>query len=450
MSTDGQRRISARHATPARSLPGIVARFIRTEAASGLVLVIAAVTALVWANSPWSHGYERLWHTQVAFRLGPFRFDEDLTGFVNDGLMTLFFFVVGLEIKREVVRGELADRRIAALPVCAALGGMIAPVCLYLLVVVLAGGGPATSGWGVPMATDIAFALGAVALLGSRVPPALKLFLLTLAVVDDVGAIVVIAVFYGGPIDGIALAAAAAGVLLTLVLRRQRVDWPPIYVALAVATWYATYQSGIHATIAGVALALATPAHPLAPAETVRRWAHDLSDQPSAAEARQLTIIARQSVSPAEHLEELLHPTTSFVVLPLFALANIGVELHAGMLSAAGAETVATGVIVGLVAGKLLGILAGTWIGVRSRLAVLADPLRWRHLVGAAALGGIGFTVSLFVSTIAFDDPRLTDAAKLAVLTGSFIAAGVGVALLAVADRTSVTRRGRGRNGAQT
>lgn len=425
MNTNRSR--SARRSTPARTLPSVVARFVRTEASGGVVLVVAAVVALVWANSPWQDSYEKLWHSQVSIGFGVFRVEEDLRHFVNDGLMALFFFVVGLEVKREVVHGELADRRVAALPAFAALGGMVVPAVIYAVV---AGGGAAGHGWGIPMATDIAFALGVLALLGSRVPPSVKLFLLTLAIVDDIGAIVVIAVFYSGAIDWTALLAAGAGLAAAMTLRRLRVDWSPIYVALAVATWYATYRSGVHATIAGVALAMTTPTRRLAPADTARRWAQDLPDEPSAREIHQMTIVARESVSPAEHLEELLHPATSFVVLPVFALANAGVEMRSGMLSSQGATRVAAAVIVGLVIGKLLGILGGAWVGVRLGLAVLPAETRWSHVAGAAALGGIGFTVSLFITGLAFEQVALREAAKLAVLVGSVAASLIGAGVL--------------------
>lgn len=400
---------------------------MRTEASGGLALVVAAAIGLVWANSPWQHSYETLWHSQVTLEFGVFRVEEDLRGFVNDGLMALFFFVVGLEIKRELVHGELADRRVAALPVFAAAGGMLVPALLF---VVVTGGGEGGHGWGITMATDIAFALGVLALLGPRVPSSLKLFLLTLAIVDDVGAILVIAIFYSGTIDSAALLAAGVGLGATVALRRLRVDWSPIYVGLAVATWYATYRSGVHATIAGVALALTTPTHRLAPADTARRWAQDLSDEPTAGEIHQMTIIARESVSPAEHLEELLHPATSFLVLPVFALANAGVTLRSDMLSGPGTTRVAIAVIVGLVIGKLTGILAGAWLGTRLRLAVLPADTQWSHLAGAAALGGIGFTVSLFITGLAFADAALVDAAKLAILAASVAAALVGAGIL--------------------
>jgi Na+:H+ antiporter, NhaA family len=405
----------------------MVARFVRTEASGGIALVLAAVVALVWANSPWQNSYETLWQSTVTLGFGVFRVDEDLRHFVNDGLMALFFFVVGLEIKRELVHGDLADRRVAALPMFAAVGGMALPAFLY---VVVAGGGKGGHGWGIPMATDIAFALGVLALLGSRVPSSLKLFLLTLAIVDDVGAIVVIAIFYSGTIDIVALVAAGGGVVASSVVRRWRVDWSPIYVGLAIATWYATYRSGVHPTIAGVALALTIPTHRLAPADIARRWAQGLSDEPTASDIHQMTIIARESISPAEHLEELLHPVASFVVLPVFALANAGVQLRSDMLSGQGTTRVALAVVVGLVAGKLAGVLAGAWVGTRLRVAMLPAEIRWAHLAGAAALGGVGFTVSLFITGLAFTDAALADAAKLAILAASITSALVGAGIL--------------------
>jgi NhaA family Na+:H+ antiporter len=420
----------ARTATPARSLPGAVQRFIETEAAGGVVLMAAALIALVWANSPWQHSYETLWHNAVVVQIAGLRVAEDLRHFVNDGLMAVFFFVVALEIKRELVRGELSDPRVAALPVFAAIGGMIVPAGLYLAVTARSGAG---HGWGIPMATDIAFALGVLALLSRRLPATLKLFLLTLAIVDDVGAIVVIAVFYGGRLDAAALLVAAAMLLSIGVLRRLRVDWTPIYLALAAGAWYGTYRSGVHATIAGVAIGLLTPAPPLAAADTVRRWALDLSDAPTANEVRQMTVIARESVSPAERLEAMLHPFTSFFVLPVFALANAGVAIHRDMLGSSDARAVAVGVAVGLVVGKVVGILAGSWTATRAGIAALPEGVGWRHIAGVGALGGIGFTVSLFIAGLAFDGPQLTDAAKLAVLAASTASAVIGAIVLRAA-----------------
>jgi NhaA family Na+:H+ antiporter len=412
-----------------------VHRFIETEAASGIVLVAAAGAALVWANSPWQHSYDTFWHNPIVLQLGGLRVAEDLRHLVNDGLMALFFFVVALEIKRELVRGELAELRVAALPVFAAIGGMVVPALLYLLVTASSGG--AGHGWGIPMATDIAFALGVLALSSRRLPASLKVLLLTLAIVDDIGAIIVIAVFYGGTLEVTALAVAVGFVVAAAVLMRLRIDWPPLYLVFAVAAWYATYRSGVHATIAGVAFGLLTPARALAPTQTVRRWALDLSDEPNAAEVQQMMVIARESVSPAEHLEVRLHPFTSFVVLPCFALANAGVVIHHDMLGTGSGRAVAAGVALGLVVGKIVGIMAGSWVATRLRLAELPEDVRWSHMVGIAVLGGIGFTVSLFISGLAFDDPRLVDAAKVAILLASTAAAVVGTVALRRAARSS-------------
>lgn len=407
-------------------------QFIRTEASAGIFLGVAALVALAWANSPWQSSYVSLWHTNVVVQLGAVHFAEDLRHVVNEGLMALFFLVVGLEVKREFIHGELAQPRVAALPVFAAVGGMVVPASLYLAVTA---GSAAGNGWGIPMATDIAFALAVLGVLGSRVPSSLKLLLLTLAVVDDIGAIVVIAVFYSGRINIVPLAIAAGGLLAVVILRRLRVDWPPIYAAVGVAVWYGTYRSGVHATIAGVAIALTTPARPLAPTQLVRRWAEDLSDEPSAEHLRQMSVIARESVSPAEHLEARLQPFTSYAVLPVFALANAGVSIHRNMLGTRDAALAAAGVAVGLVVGKLVGIFLGGWVAVRLRIAQLPAGVEWLHLAGIAALGGIGFTVSLFVSGLAFADQRLSDAATLATLVASMLTAIVGVASLYYASR---------------
>lgn len=425
MSSD--RPPAERHASLSRALPVAVRRFLDTEASGGVLLVAAAAIALVWANSPWGDSYDTVWHTEVVLRIGSVGVREDAQHFINDALMALFFLVVGLEIKRELVAGDLRDRRAAALPVFAAIGGMVVPATIYA---VFNTGGAGSAGWGIPMATDIAFALGVLALLGTRVPSALKLFLLSLAIVDDVGAIVVIAIFYAGNLDPGALALAAGAALGSVVLRRARVHWAPIHVALGVGCWFATYNSGVHATLAGVAFGLLTPARPLAPAVIVRRWTQDMSDDPSAAELQQLTVVAKETVSPAERLEHLLHPTTSFIIVPLFALANAGVRIRTDALEAPGTRAVAIGVIGGLVIGKLLGVLGATWLAVRLRAASLPTGVGWRGLVGAGALAGIGFTVSLFITGLAFEEPELQDAAKLAVLVASVAASVLGAAIL--------------------
>ena len=419
-----------------RSLPRAVTRFLETETSGGALLLAAAVVAMVWANLA-TAAYERFWHTDVVLQIGTIGFDDDLRHFVNDGLMAVFFLVVGLEIKRELVTGDLRDRRTAALPVIAAVGGMVAPAAIYAVINAGTVGG---DGWGIPMATDIAFALGILALLGSRVPSTLKLFLLTLAIVDDIGAILVIAIFYAGDIDLTALAIAGAAAAASLCLRRLRVHWAAVHVALGVTCWLAIFSSGVHATIAGVVFGLLTPARPLAPAAVVRRWSDDISDEPTATELHELMNVARESVSPAERLQYLLHPVSSFVIVPVFALANAGVVLRADAFDAPGARGVAAGVIGGLVVGKLVGIVGASWLAVRSRVASLPPEVGWWELAGAAGLAGIGFTVSLFVTNLAFEEPALQAAAKLAVLIASAVASVVGAVVLLRRPRPTAER----------
>ncbi|MCU1378237.1 MAG: nhaA [Acidimicrobiales bacterium] len=354
--------------------PSRLAEFLRTESAGGAVLLAATVVALVLANSPWHTGWADLWS-------GPAHH------WVNDGLMTLFFYVVGLEITRELTDGELRDPRTAALPVVAALGGMVLPALLFTAVVGSTAGG---HGWAIPMATDIAFAVGVLGLLGPRVPPSLKLFLLALAIVDDLGAIVVIAVFYADRTEPLALLFAAGMVSALVALRRARVEPLLPYLVLGAGLWLAMDASGIHPTIAGVVLAGCTP----------RAW--------------------------RERLEHRLHPVASFVVIPVFALANAGVHVDAGALDPPGAVRLAAGVAIGLVAGKALGVFGATWLAVRSGVGRLPEGATWTQLAGVAAVAGIGFTVSLFVADLAFPDAGLQAAAKLGILGGSVVAALAG------------------------
>ncbi|HEX2273618.1 MAG TPA: Na+/H+ antiporter NhaA [Acidimicrobiales bacterium] len=419
-------------ALPGRRLPRIVRQFLRTEAAGGIVLLAAAVAALLWANSPWSESYRTLWETELSLRVGRFLLADDLRHWVNDALMALFFFVVGLEIKRELVSGDLRDPRTAALPAIAAGGGMAVPALLFLLV---NAGTEGARGWGIPVATDIAFAIGVLALLGRRVPVALKLFLLTLAIVDDIGAIVVIAVFYAGELAPEFLAAAVGLLALMVGLRRAGVVWSPAYALLAVGVWLATQASGVHATIAGVVLGLLTPAHALTPGEVAREWAADLGDEPSPAELDAMTRLARTSVSPAERLEHLLHPWTSFLVVPLFALANAGVVIEAGSFDAPGTLAVTAGVMLGLVVGKVVGITVAAWLAVRTGVGRLPEGATWPMMVGIGFVAGIGFTVSLFIAELAFEAGALQDAAKIGVLAASTLAAALGAAVLVPASR---------------
>ena len=434
----------ARHSTlsgaaaalPGRRVPRVVRRFLATEASGGIILLAAALIALVWANSPWRDSYRTLWSTELTIGLGQYVLVEDLQHWVNDALMAIFFFVVGLEIKRELVHGDLRDRRTAAMPAVAAAGGMIVPALLYLLITA---GSDGTRGWGIPMATDIAFAIGVVALLGPKVPSSLKLFLLTLAIVDDIGAIVVIAVFYADDLQPVFLLAAAALIGGMLIIRRFGIVWLPPYVALGCSVWLVTQASGVHATIAGVVLGLLAPAQPLIAAEVAREWASDLTDEPSPSELDAMTRLAKTSVSSAERLEHLLHPWTSFLIVPLFALANAGVELRANAFDGPGAAKISIGVVIGLVAGKTLGITAAAWLAVRTGIGRLPEGATWPMVAGIALIAGIGFTVALFITELAFDPGALQDAAKIGVLAASTLAAALGATVLRQACRSATT-----------
>lgn len=428
-----------------RRLPRLVARplqqFTQTEASSGILLLLAAAAALLWANIA-GGSYERVWDTQLTIGLGRWGISESLRYWINDGAMALFFFVVGLEIKRELVSGELRDRRAAALPAAAAIGGMVAPALIYLA---FTGGGAGAKGWGIPMATDIAFAVGVLAVVGRGLPPGLKLFLLTLAIVDDIGAILVIAIFYAGAVSSSALGVAMGLLALTVVLRRAQVRAGGVYLLLGIGVWVAVFESGVHASIAGVALAFVTPAaafqRPRAVSEEARRVADDTSDDPVPADADSpqwlhLAGLSREAVSPLARLEQVLHPWTSFLIVPLFALANAGVRLTADGLGRTSSLRVAGGVAAGLVIGKVIGISLGAAAATRLGWARLPDGVSWAQVVGVAAVGGIGFTVSLFVAGLAFGDGALLDAAKLGILAGSLASGALGGVLLARARRS--------------
>lgn len=401
--------------------------FLHTESAGGVALVVAAVVALVWANSPWDAAYADLWHTQLAVSFAGHELDLDLRDWVNDGLMTLFFFVVGLEIKRELVEGELREPRKAALPAIAAVGGMVVPALIFLALNV---GRPGVDGWGIPMATDIAMAVGVLSLLGSRVAPSLKLFVLALAIVDDIGAIIVIAIFYSVSID-----LAALGLSFGLVAAVAALRWGGVrsflpYVAAGAALWLAVHESGIHATLVGVVLGLMAPTRPVRQPELVD--ADALADVSSYEAARETVVLARDSVSVVEWLEHRLHPWTSFVVVPLFALANAGVPISAAKVADSFTTSLGAGIVVGLVAGKLVGITAFTWLATRLRLGELPEGTGWPGVVSVSAVAGIGFTVSVFVAGLAFDGaPDLQDRAKVAILVASVLAGVLGAGLVA-------------------
>ena len=406
-----------------------IASFLRVEAAGGIVLLSAAVIALIMANSPWSEAYEQFWTTEVSIEIGQFTISDDLQHWVNDGLMAVFFFVVGLEIKNEMAGGELRDPRRAAVPIAAAFGGMAVPAALYAAI---NPGAPEVHGWGIPMATDIAFALGVIAILGRRLPSSARVFMLTLAIVDDVGAITVIAIFYNANVSLTWLAVAVLGILAVAILRRLRVWSFSVYIVIGVIVWLATYQSGVHATIAGVVMGLLAPARPLLDQEQARQYARaHTPDRLDADELRKYRFLLGESVPVAERLESALHPWSAYLILPIFALANAGMDLRGGALSDALSASVTHGVVVGLVVGKSVGISVAAWLAVRLGFGRLPPGIGWDRLFGLAMVAGIGFTVSLFITGLAFDPvSQLATDAKIGVLAGSVVAAALGSLLL--------------------
>ncbi|PRY58694.1 Na+/H+ antiporter NhaA [Glycomyces artemisiae] len=406
------------------------AEFLKIEPAAGMVLVACAVLALVWANSPWAASYQAVWGMDITIRIGSFELHHSLKDWINDGLMAVFFFVVGMEIKSEIVSGELRQVRNAVAPVAGAIGGMAVPALLYAA---FNAGGEGAGGWGVPMATDIAFAVGVLALFGSRIPSAAKVFLLTLAIVDDLGAIAVIAVFYTDDLSMPWLAAAGAILALAISLRVLNVWSGPVYLVVGISLWLAVLESGIHATIAGVAMGLLISAKPLLDPHAAHAKAQELAkDGLTLGETERLVRLTRDAQPPTHRLQHQHHPFSSFIVLPLFALANAGVVLSGDLLAAAAASTVTIGIVFGLVVGKTLGITAAVWIAVRTGAGRLPEGTRWPLLTGIAAVAGIGFTVALFITELAFHDAALlTDEAKIGVLAGSFAAALIGSAIIA-------------------
>lgn len=404
--------------------------FLATEAASGVLLIVAAVAAMVWANSPWKGSYESLWSSEISFRVAGHSLSLDLRHWVNDGLMTLFFFVVGLEIKREVSVGELKDPRRAALPAIAALGGMVVPALVFVAVNL---GGTGVRGWGIPMATDIAMAVGVLALIGSHVHPSLKLFLLALAIVDDIGAIVVIAVFYSKGIDVTMLLVSVALIVAVVAAKMLGVSSVGVYVVLGALLWFSVHEAGVHATIAGVILGLLAPTNAIVEAHQVDEAA--LADVSSYSAASETVRMARQSVSVVEWLEHRLHPWTSYVIVPLFAFANAGISINSSAVKAAVSSRITLGVILGLVIGKTVGVTVASWVAVRTRVAILPDGLTWASVVGVALLAGIGFTVSLFVAGLAYDDAALDAQAKLGILVATVIAGLLGTLALRFGSR---------------
>jgi NhaA family Na+:H+ antiporter len=403
-------------------------RFLRIEAMAGVVLLLCALFALVLSNTAWSEQFLAFWDIRAGFTLGRLEFSRSLKHWINDGLMTFFFFVIALELKRELVLGELRNPRMAALPVAAALGGMVVPAGLFLLLV---GDGPGASGWGTVMSTDTAFVIGCLAILGSRVSQSLRLFLLSLAIFDDIGAILVVAIGYGGDLSWIAIGLVGLGLAVVAGIARLGIRSIPVYFAIGGGIWLAFDASGVHATLAGVILGLMTPA---------RSWVSDRrlhaifdrviayppgdhwsGDKVARRDLRQAGVAAREALSPIERLEFALHPWVAFTIMPLFALANAGVPIAATSFD----QTLTTAIFAAFVIGKPVGVVLFSFLAVKLRLGILPRELPWTVLAAGSLLTGIGFTMALFIAELAFD-AALLDSVKLGVMGASVVSAGAG------------------------
>ena len=433
--------ITAPRETNESGLRASFREFVHLEVAGGIVLLACTIVAFAWANSPIRESYFALWHTPVTLEFGHWVLEESLLDWINDGLMALFFFVVGLEIKREILAGELASPRKAALPIAAAIGGMLVPATIYAA---LNAGGDGAVGWGIPMATDIAFALAVLTVLGSRVPTSLKVFLTALAIADDLGAILVIAIFYAHGVIWSWLGIAGVCLLLCVIANRFHVRHSIPYALLGLVVWFSFLQSGVHATVAGVLVAMTSPVRRAIDSrqflDRARELVHEF-EEASAFKTALLVNAGQQGVlraleeacehveTPLQRLENALHPWVVFGVLPLFALSNAGVTVEGSLLALLGSP-VALGVILGLVVGKQIGITLFSWLSVRFGLAEIPEDMSWRQLYGAAWLGGIGFTMSLFIGTLAFGESELLRTAKLAILVASIMSGLVGYAIL--------------------
>jgi Na+/H+ antiporter NhaA len=413
--------------------------FVATEVGSAVILLAAILVALVWANSPWGSTYEEVWSSDLTIRLAGAELSYDLRDWINDGLMAFFFFVVGLEIRRELDMGELRDRRRVAVPVLAAVGGMTVPALIYLT---LNAGSAAAHGWGIVMATDTAFALAVLALVGQRWPLRLRVFLLTLVIVDDVGALTVIALAYTDDLSLVPLLLAAAIFGVVVALRAVGIRRGEPYFLLGVALWLALLQSGLHPTIAGVAMGLLATAYP--PSRTDLQRAASLwrsfREQPTSGFARTAARGLQRAISPNERMQEIYHPWTSFVIVPLFALANAGVEFSGELLRRAASSPITIGIVVGLVVGKPVGITTASWLATRRRLGGFPLTVSWPPLVGAATVAGIGFTVSLFIAGLSFDGTALEEA-KAGILAASVLATGLAWLVFRVIELPIVRAR---------
>jgi len=426
---------------PAPGARGVFQRFFHSEASGSILLLLATAVALAWANSPWAGLYQRMLHVKLGVTIGTWAFSMSAAHWVNDGLMALFFFVVGLEIKRELVVGQLSTFRSALLPVAAALGGLLVPALIYAR---LNAGGPGEAGWGIPMATDIAFALGVLALVGPRVPIGLKIFLTALAIADDLGAVLVIAVFYTEKVNLLALGAAGGSLALLYLATRLSVRRYGAYFLLAGGVWIAMLASGVHATVAGILVALTVPVRagiePGAFLSTLREKLEKfqrgtLTRESMVRDADQMAAIEELGIATLDFLpngfaiERYLHPVTAYFVLPVFALFNAGVRLD-GRIQEALLQPVSLGIVLGLFFGKQVGITLTSWIAVKTRQAELPPGVTLGQLYGASILGGIGFTMSIFVGGLAFPDGPLLSAAKLGILVASAVSGVIGFVVL--------------------
>lgn len=433
--------------TPILKLVRPFQEFAARETSGGILLLACTIAALVWANSRWSESYSAIWHTPLVVGLGSLSLSHDIHFWINDGLMAIFFFVVGLEIKRQLLAGELASPRQAALPILAALGGVAVPALLYSA---FNARGPGAAGWGIPVATDIAFAIGVMALLGNRVPLGLKVFLTALAIVDDIAAVLVIALFYTGEISWHALGLAGLCLCAVFAANRLGVRHPLPYLLIGGVLWMAILQSGVHSTVAGVLLAFMIPSGTVLNQKEFLRESRATLDHFERAAGSERSVLSdaeqRSAIEaledacekvqpPLKRIESALHPWVAFVIMPLFALANAGVTLS-GDLGRIVGQPITLGVAVGLLLGKPIGITLVSWLAVRSGLAALPENVSWMQIHGAGWLAGIGFTMSLFIVGLSFTDDMQLTSAKLAILTASFLAGSVGSVILARAGRT--------------
>jgi Na+:H+ antiporter, NhaA family len=407
------------------------ASFLRIEAAAGAILLAVTIAALVLSNSPWAHQFLGFWELPVGIRIGSLEAARSLRDWINDALMTLFFFVVALELKRELVLGELRNPRMAALSIAAAAGGMLVPAAIYVM---MQWGQEGAHGWGIAMATDTAFVIGCLAVLGRRIPHGLRVFMLSLAIIDDIGAILVVAIGYGSQLDWVALAVGGLGIAIVRGMTLLGIRSIPIYFLVGGLTWLAVDASGIHATVTGVVLGLLAPTRRWVSDERLRaildrvvaypadHWSGDTEDRKA---LRLAEVAARETLSPVERLEFMLHPWVGFFIMPLFAFANAGVPISGADLR----DPIATAIFFGLTLGKPLGVITFSWLAVRSGIAVRPPGLDWGMLAGGGILAGIGFTMALFIAGLAFGDNHL-NAAKLGILSASVVSALLGTALL--------------------